>query len=219
MSFPKLTGNVVDQAGMLQLNHERSLSQMLKQHEQQTSNQLVVVTINSLEGESIESYGYQLGRHWGIGTALNNNGVLLIIAKKERRIRIEVGYGLEAELTDALAANIIQQVIRPAFRKGQFTRGIFQGTEAIIDAIEGTYQPTKKTKGEQPFWVKILLIAIVIVILVLDRFGSGGGGHGYRRSRYYGSGYTSGGYSSGGFGGGFSGGGGSFGGGGASGGW
>ena len=116
--FPELTGRVVDRADMLPAKVERRLSQMLEAHEQSTTEQVVVVTLPNLQGYAIEDFGYQLGRHWGIGQEGEDNGALLLVAKDERRIRIEVGYGLEGRLTDATSATIINQIITPAFRQG-----------------------------------------------------------------------------------------------------
>ncbi len=219
-TFPPLSGRVVDKANLLSTSTERRLNKQLQAHENATSNQVVVVTLPNLQGYDIATFGYQLGRHWGIGQKDKNNGVLLIVAKKERRMRIEVGYGLEGILTDAISANIIQTIIRPAFKKGQFEKGIEAGTTAIIEALGGQYKMrnTRSQKGKSA-WV-FLLFMILIVFFNMFRGGGGPGfGRGYRRGSYYGTGYGGGLGGSFGGGGGFSGGGGGFGGGGASGGW
>ncbi|WP_240554877.1 TPM domain-containing protein [Oceanicoccus sagamiensis] len=122
--FPKLKGRVVDGASYLSAAAERRLSQQLQAHEQAGGNQVVVATFEDLQGYSIEEFGYQLGREWGIGQKGKDNGVLLLVAKAERKVRIEVGYGLEGTLTDAISANIIQSVILPTFKQRQFERGI-----------------------------------------------------------------------------------------------
>ncbi|MEE2733687.1 MAG: TPM domain-containing protein [Pseudomonadota bacterium] len=210
-SFPALSGRVVDQANMLASSTERRLSQQLQAHENATGNQLVVVTLPNLQGYDIETFGYQLGRHWGIGQKGKNNGVLFIVAEKERRIRIEGGYGLEGTLTDAISANIIQTIVQPAFKRGQFEQGIEGGTSAIIQALGGQYQMRKtQSKSKLSNWI----IIPIILFLILRGFGGRGGFGGRRGGIYYGGGGFG-----GGSGGGFSGGGGSFGGGGASGGW
>ena len=225
LSFPELTGRVVDNAGMISKSAEQNITQQSVQLENDTTVQLVVVTLPDIDGHSIESYGYQLGRHWGIGTKAENNGVLLIAAEKERALRIEAGYGLEGMLTDALSANIIHQIITPEFKRGRFDEGFIKGVTAISEILTGVYQPVKPEankdkKSKMIAWV----ILIVMLIIVFSSLGNGGG-RGGRRSRRYIPGYGTGSYGSGGFGGGglggggFSGGGGSFGGGGASGGW
>jgi len=147
IDFPALTGRVVDQAGILPASVRAEIEDLLAAHERSTSNQVVVVTLESLQGQTIEDYGYQLGRHWGLGQKGRDNGVLLIIAPAERKVRIEVGYGLEGTLTDALASNIIQRVILPRFRQGDMTAGAVEGTRAILQAIEGTYQPLPAREG------------------------------------------------------------------------
>lgn len=159
--FPELTGRVVDRADLLPVDIEQQLSRQLEQHEQETGNQVVVVTLPSLEGRDIEDYGYRLGRHWGIGQAGHDNGVLLIVAAGERKLRIEVGYGLEGTLTDALSHNIIQQVILPQFRKDHYSEGIQLGTGAILGALQGTYKPVPPRQpglsGIYLGWIIILL--------------------------------------------------------------
>lgn len=137
--FPKLEGRVVDEAGLISAAGRESLVTMLQQHEAQTSNQLVVVTLASLQGYTIEDYGYQLGRHWGIGQKDKNNGALLLVAPNERKVRIEVGYGLEGTLTDALSKNIIETQILPQFKSQHYEAGIVAGVEAILGVIDGSY--------------------------------------------------------------------------------
>lgn len=223
-SFPQLTGRVVDDAGILSAATRDRLSTMLAQEEQKTGNQVVVVTLKSLQGYSIEDFGYQLGRHWGIGQKGKDNGVLLLIAPNDHRVRIEVGYGLEGQLTDAQSRIIIERAILPAFRRGDYDAGVLAGTAAILDVLGGV-QVTQAMPIEphgQPVPPAILIWLAFMVLFVLMRgfffplFFMPMGPWG-RRGGYYG---TGGGFAgSGGFGGGFSGGGGSFGGGGASGGW
>ena len=135
-NFPPLSGRVVDQAGLLSATAEAKITAMLEAHEQKTGNQVVVVTLDSLEGEAIEEYGVALGRHWGIGQKEKDNGVLLLVAPNERRMRIDVGYGLEGTLTDALCSVIIDRRLRPAFRAGDYEAGIRAGVEGILDVLE-----------------------------------------------------------------------------------
>lgn len=148
--FPALTGRVVDNAGLLPASGEQALDTLLAQHERETGNQVVVVTVEDLQGYAIEDFGYQLGREWGIGQAQRDNGALLIVAPKERKVRIEVGYGLEGALTDAVAHNIIQTVILPRFRRDDYAGGIRAGVDAMLAAIAGTYEPLPETRrGER----------------------------------------------------------------------
>ena len=232
-SFPELTGRVVDQANLISPEEEVVLTQKLEQLQVDTGDQLVVVTLESLQGYEIEEYGYQLGRHWGIGAKENDGGVLLIVAPAERKVRIEVGYGLEPILTDAFSALVIQNEILPAFRAGAMERGILQGTDAVIaqlrlDPQEAAARAAAVEAKSASFpWGTIITILVIFFFLMLI---FGGGGRGRRRrssagpvvwtsGSSSGSSWSGGGSSWGGGGGGFSGGGGSFGGGGASGGW
>ncbi|NLR35348.1 TPM domain-containing protein [Aeromonas hydrophila] len=217
-TFPALSGRVVDEANLMSRKQAHQLTQQLAAFEKRSGIQLVVVSIDTLAGDTIEEYGYQLGRHWGIGQKGKDNGVLLLIAQDERKVRIEVGYGLEGALPDAIAANIIQTRILPAFKRGDMVAGVVAGSQAIMQALAGEYKPVdnaSKDKLGGPW----LFILMVIVMIVLHNLRGGGGGR--RRAAYlaggFGAGRSGGGF--GGGGGGFSGGGGSFGGGGASGGW
>ncbi len=142
ITFPKLTGRVVDQAQILSSQEKEYLSSILEKHENETSNQIVVVTLDSLEGQDIADYGYQLGRYWEIGQKDKNNGVLLIISMAEKKLRIEVGYGLEGELTDKISHEIIEYILKPAFRQNDFYGGIQKAVKAIIKTIKGEYKPS-----------------------------------------------------------------------------
>ena len=227
--FPPLTGRVVDRAGLLSERDERELEAALARFETETTNQIVVVTLPSLQGLPLEDYGYQLGRHWGIGQAGKDNGALLIVAPEEREVRIEVGYGLEGELTDAQSRTIIETRILPHFRQGDFAAGIKAGVAAMIETLGGSYRPAlppARARDSEPSPFPRAIALPIILIIVLNRLvgqrrrgrcrAYGGpvivpGGWGGRQSGWGGK--------RGGSGGGFGGGGGSFGGGGASGRW
>jgi uncharacterized protein len=137
LTFPQLTGRVVDEAGILNEATRAELTKKLADLEAKTTDQLVVVTLKSLQGTSIEDFGYQLGRHWGIGQKGKNNGALLIVAPTERKVRFEVGYGLEGKLTDAVTKLIIEGGIIPRFRANDFPGGITRGVDDIIQILTG----------------------------------------------------------------------------------
>lgn len=135
LTFPAFTGLVVDQANILPADRKAALEQKLEAFQQKTHRQLVVATVNSLEGDEIQDYGYQLGRAWGVGLKDANNGVVLLVAPSERKVGIEVGYGLEGTLTDAYSSVIINSKIRPAFKAGDMPGGIEAGSDAIIELL------------------------------------------------------------------------------------
>lgn len=232
LTFPPLTGRVVDDAGILDPATKQALTQKLADFEAKTSDQLVVVTLKSLQGTSIEDYGYQLGRDWGIGQKDKNNGALLIVAPNERKVRIEVGYGLEGDLTDAVSRLIIENAILPRFRVNDYDGGITRGVDDIIQAVsvdpaEWQARARKRPEHKSPS-VDILMLALVLLVFGLVirgmlrqyQHGIQRGPWGGPPYGHWGSGSSSSGSSwSSGSGGGFSGGGGSFGGGGASGSW
>jgi uncharacterized protein len=234
-TFPQLTGRVVDGAGLLSAADLAQLDADLKALEDKSSDQVVVVTVPSLQGYPIEEYGYQLGRHWGIGTAKLNNGVLLIVAPNERKVRIEVGRGLEPILTDALSKIIIENGIIPKFRAGDYPGGIKDGVRDITLALTGDAAELEERAKARPDaddpaidWVMVIFWTLIILyfIWVMWKSSRQPGIRGRRSGPVFipGPGWdgggSGGGWSSGGNGGGgFSGGGGSFGGGGASGGW
>jgi uncharacterized protein len=230
-TFPPLTGRVVDEAGLLTPEDRAALTGELAALEETSTDQLAVVTLKSLQGYSIEDYGYQLGRQWQIGQKDKNNGVLLIVAPNERKVRIEVGYGLEGTLTDLVSNFIIQNSILPRFRANDYPGGINRGVDDIIQVLTGDAEEWKQRAAKRPDtqsdWASVLLIILFIVVIVVvfmviaNNSNTPPGGR--RRGSPWivipsgsGSSWSSG---SGGFGGGFSGGGGSFGGGGSSGSW
>src|SRR6266853_2804247 len=150
LSFPELTGRVVDDAGILDPSTKAALERKLAEFETKTTGQLVVVTVKSLQGTSIEDYGYQLGRHWQIGQKEKNTGALLIVAPNERKVRIEVGYGLEGTLTDAISRLIIENSILPRFRANDFPGGITRGVDDIIQVLTGDAEEFKQRAAKRP---------------------------------------------------------------------
>jgi uncharacterized protein len=223
--FPALSGRVVDQAGVLTPDQVTMLSNKLATYEQQSGHQIAIATVNSLEGLDIRDYGYQLGRFWALGQKGKNDGVLVLVAPNEHKVSIEVGYGLEGDLTDAVSSVIINTQMVPKFRSGNYIGGLWDGTDAVIKVVGGQggeYVAAAQKQGAQaqdPLAAFIFVAVFIIILLIVFRASRGRGvvfvpgGFGG-----YGGGVRSGG-SSWSSGGGFSGGGGSFGGGGASGSW
>jgi uncharacterized protein len=219
-NLPVLSGRVVDDAGILDAATIQNLTGMLEQQERATGEQVVVVTLKSLDGYSIEDFGYQLGRHWGIGQKGKNTGAMLIVVPSEHKVRIEVGYGLEEKLTDATSRTIIDGDIMPNFRRGDFNAGVLAGTESILSvlgggSVTGTDAETSSRRPTSNWSFPLVIVIFLIFMLLRNLLGSR---RGYYRGGFRGyGGFGGGGSGSGG--GGFSGGGGSFGGGGASGSW
>ncbi|MDD5549492.1 MAG: TPM domain-containing protein [Sulfurovaceae bacterium] len=165
-TFPKLNNSrVVDDAGLFDENQKINLDKKLANHETNTSNQIVVVTVKSLDGYDISDYGYQLGRYWGIGQKDKNNGILLIVAPNERKVRIEVGYGLEGILPDATSKTIIQNDILPSFKKGDYYNGVNNGVDKIMATIKGEYKPTKSTNQNTSIGFLLPILFIVIIFI------------------------------------------------------
>jgi len=144
VEVPYLTGRVTDNAQLLSAETRQALTERLKAHEDRTTNQIAVLTISSLEGEGIEEYAVAVFNEWKLGQKGKDNGILLIVAPSERRMRIEVGYGLEGTMPDGVAGSIIRNVITPHFKKNDFNRGITEGVSAIISVLEGGKAPEDK---------------------------------------------------------------------------
>lgn len=227
----KVTKYVTDKTGTLNSVQLKSLEQKLAAFEKETSSQVVVWMEPSLDGNSVEDRSYEIAEQNGIGQKDKNNGVLLYIAKNDRKLRIEVGYGLEGALTDALCSQIIRNEITPNFKKGNFFEGINAGVEAIIKATKGEYAAEKESSDDDvlggicciPFPVLIFAVIFffIFVMPIISRIFGWNKGKKNSGNWWFtggsGSGWSSG--SSGWSSGGFSGGGGSFGGGGSSGSW
>lgn len=226
VSSPALSGRIVDQANIISADTRSSVEPKLADLETKSGIQLVVATVTSLEGQEIETYGNELFRTWKLGEKTKNNGVLLLVAPNDRRVRIEVGYGLEGTLTDALSKVIIANAISPRFKTGDFNGGITRGVEDIItvlttDASEWQQRPSLRLDSQpatdSTTWL-LLLAGIILVILLIVSPGFRWLFFNLLLNIAFNSG-DSGGSSGSSSGGGFSGGGGSSGGGGASGSW
>ena len=240
-TFPPLAGRVVDDAHVLTPEVQADLTSKLAALEAKTGDQLVVVTLPSLQGDDIADYGYQLGRAWGIGQKGKDTGALFIVAPSEKKTRIEVGYGLEPVLTDAMSSVILNSQVLPRFRQGDVPGGVVAGTDAIIQQL-GLDPATAQAQAQQAAAAQaqqaaqpqgrhhdvigsiFSFLLFIFVISAFFRGGRRGGGLGWALPLMFlgGGGFGGRDNDGGGFGGGgggFSGGGGSFGGGGASGGW
>lgn len=248
-ALPSLTGRIVDNAAILDSTTKTVLDQKLSDWEKKTGDQLVITTVPALNGEDIESFSNRLFRNWQLGQSKVNNGVLMVVAPNDRQVRIEVGYGLEGTLTDVLSSVIINTFILPAFRDGDYNKGIIEGTDAIMVAISGDKADldarirqkqaadAKEAASQERIAMigQLIVTAIVILIFLLPIFarifGKKVGPNKYLWLGIIftlgagsggggGGSFGGGGFGGGGFGGGgFSGGGGSSGGGGASGRW
>ena len=219
-------GRVTDRTGTLTRDQMATLDGKLAAFERETTNQIAILLIPSLEGDSLEDYSIRLAEKWRIGQKGRSNGVILLIVKNDRKLRIEVGYGLEGALPDALAGTIIRNEIAPRFKAGQFFQGIEAGINSIIAATKGEYKASPRTsKSQIDSWLPFLIVGAFIIFFGLaapsqarrrnyhsggSRGWNSGGGFWYGGSSWGGGGSDSGG---------FSGGGGDFGGGGASGDW
>ncbi len=167
LEVPALTGRVVDLARVLPADVAASLSHDLEAHETKTSNQVVVLILPSLDGEPLESFSHRVGATWKLGQKGTENGLLLLVALRERKVRIEVGYGLEGTLTDLRSSHIIRQEIVPRFRTGDLPGGIVAGIHAILGTIDGTYKADEVLAGrarssQEPTAVQYVIIGIVV---------------------------------------------------------
>ena len=229
LDVPPLRAHVLDRAGILSEAAERALELELTDFERKNGHQVVVHLTPSLEGLEIEDYSLELAEAWKVGHKGLDNGVILTVAPNERRVRIEVGYGLEGVLPDAIAARIIREQIAPEFQAGRMEEGVFAGAKAILSVVRGEVLPLPqrdRPPGPRGGSIATLIVLGLILMFVLRAggmpmgMGRRGGGWGapigFPTGR---GGFGRGGFGRGGFGGGFGGGGGSFGGGGASGSW
>ena len=193
-TFPKLTGRVVDQAGLLTPAQVVDITSKSEALEQASGRQFVVATVNSLEGRTIEDYGYRLGRAWGIGQEQKDDGVILLVAPNERKVRIETGYGARVFLTDAVSSVIIREAIIPHFKAGDMGGGIVAGSDQIIQLMQlppeeaakraqeiGATESRRSKEGGASF-VPVIFI-VVIFFVIIGSIASRAGGRRYRRRR------------------------------------
>src|SRR6202041_2241725 len=183
LDFPQLTGRVVDQAGVMSADGRSAVEEKLKDLEDKSGIQLVVATIKSLQGSDIETYANELFRAWKLGQAQKNNGVLLLVAPNEHKVRIEVGYGLEGTLTDALSSVIISSAIIPRFKTGDFSGGIQRGVDGIISVLSGDtadWQPKPNIRRQDAsgdvdkLFPILFFFAVLFVCWYLIRNANGG---------------------------------------------
>jgi len=232
--LPELRALVTDQAGMLSPEAAGRLEQTLRDYEKQTGHQFALLTIPTLDGDPIEDFGIRVAQQWKLGNAQRDDGLILIIAAQERKMRIEVGYGLEGPIPDALGARIVRHELVPAFRAGNFEAGITRAFELLMQAARGEavrVGPEKQPRDAN--WMRYLPLGLLALLFLMGSLGGGRGGRGGgggsflagmalgalsggRGRGFGGGGFGGGGFGGGGFGGG---GGGGFGGGGASGSW
>ena len=192
-TFPKLTGRVVDQAQLLTPAQVVDISSKSEALEAASGRQFVVATVNSLEGRTIEDYGYRLGRAWGIGQEKKDDGVILLVAPNERKVRIETGYGARVFLTDAVSSVIIRNSILPRFKAGDMGGGIVAGSDQIIEMMQlpaaeaakraqeiGATENRRKESGAG--FVPVIFI-VVLFFVIIGSIASRIGGKRYRRRR------------------------------------
>ena len=224
--IPANDGWVTDLAGFLTPQQEATLEQLMESYRQGSGDEIALLTVPDLGGRSLEGYALEVARQWGLGEQDKHNGALLLVTRAERKVRIEVGRGLEGNITDAISGRIIRGAIAPEFQKGRYYEGLLAGVTALHAAAGGDYASIPETKRRRSGGIMGLLpmIFMVFVLSRLFRGGRGGRGGGLMTGLFLGSMLMGGGRSSGGgFGGGGSfggfGGGGGFSGGGSSGGW
>ncbi len=170
LDVPRLQGYVNDYAGMISPSAKSKIEEELKAFEQSDSTQIVILTIPSLEGEDLRGFGIKVGDTWKIGQKGKDNGAILIVSKQERKIGIEAGYGLEGKLTDLMSGRIIDGVIKPRFKEGDFDGGFIAGVSSLIDATRGEFKAERRTvhqrqKGVPPFLTIFLFFGIFTLIL------------------------------------------------------
>ena len=233
--IPKFQTSVYDYAKVLSDIEKAKLEEKLIKYSDSTTTQIVVITIETLAGEDVSQLATKWGQTWGIGgTAKDDNGVIILLAKKEKKIAINPGYGLEDRLTAGIGGEIIRNIIIPEFKAGSYFNGLDKGTDAIFDVFKGKYKGERKKNKKDKFPILPFIIIVVVVLFLISRNSKNGGNSGNsgsgpslldviilsslgRSGGGFGSGSSGGGFGGGGFGGGFGGGG--FSGGGSSGGW
>jgi uncharacterized protein len=218
VNYPQLTERITDDANIIDNEYKQKIKGLAERIEKDTTVEIAVLTIQSLEGDSPENYAVNTFRKSGVGKKDNNNGLLILVAKEEREYRFEVGYGLEGTIPDAMKVTIGDKIIVPNFKNGDYGKGIYESMLAVEGLVTNNTEVisslNQTAETDIPAWLIILIIIIIVIfiIIVLASIDSGGSGGGYGGGGWSGgggsSGGSSGGDSGGGFGGGSSGGGG-----------
>ncbi len=172
-AVPPLTGRIVDTADVLSPSAEDEIGELLRRHEQDTGNQVALLTVPSLQGLSVEEYALSVARSWALGQEGVDNGVLFLLAIEDRRMRIEVGYGLEGDLPDATAARILRNDVRPHLRAGDYDGGAKAGVGAILSALEGSYTPSDAGEFAPPVLFSIMFTVIPSIFAFMGIFTAG----------------------------------------------
>ena len=176
---PEFQTSVYDYAKVLSADEKAQLEEKLIRYSDSTSTQIVVITIESLKGEDIGILTPKCGQKWGIGgTAKNDNGVIILLAKAERKIWISAGYGLEDRLTAGIGGEITRNIIIPEFKAGSYYRGLDKGTDALFDVFKGKYKGERKQTKEKKFPVLPIIIIVVIILMLISRNKNSGGNSG-----------------------------------------
>ena len=176
---PSLQTSVYDYANVLNANEKAQLEEKLIKYSDSTSTQIVVITIESLKGEDIGILTPKWGHTWGIGgTAKNDNGVIILLAKAEHKIWISPGYGLEDRLTAGIGGEITRNIIIPEFKAGSYYKGLDKGTDALFDVFKGKYKATRKQNKKTDFPIIPIVIIVIILIVLISRNKNGGGNSG-----------------------------------------
>jgi uncharacterized protein len=175
---------VNDLANVLTAEQEQALESKLVKYDDSTSTQIVVLTVETIGGMSIEDYALEILRTWGVGNKRTNNGIVIVAAIQDRKMRIEVGYGLEGVVPDITAQHVIEEFLVPNFRQGNYYRGFDQAADALIEAAAGRYQAPenyRQGKGRPGGSLLLMLVVIFVIIMLISRGGRGGGGMASRR--------------------------------------
>lgn len=175
---PSLQTSVYDYANVLNANEKAQLEEKLIKYSDSTSTQITLITIESLKGEDVSQLATNWAQTWGIGQAKEDNGVIILVAKDERKIAINPGYGLEDKLTAAIGGQIIDYIIVPEFKAGSYYKGLDKGADALFDVFKGKYKGTRKQNKKTDFPIIPIVIIVIILLVLISRNKNGGGNSG-----------------------------------------
>lgn len=175
---PSLQTSVYDYANVLNANEKAQLEEKLIKYSDSTSTQITLITIESLKGEDVSQLATKWAHTWGLGQAKQDNGVIILLAKNEKKIAINPGYGLEDRLTAGIGGEIIRNIIIPEFKAGSYYKGLDKGTDALFDVFKGKYKGTRKQNKKTDFPIVPIVIIVIILLVLISRNKNGGGNSG-----------------------------------------